>query len=447
MKIKSICVLAVVLGVCCQYGQAQLAESNAGYAAVGFDDPAVPVPSPKMLQAAPVASPGYASLGYASPGYAAPGYAAPGYAAPGYAAPGYAAPGYVTPISAAPISAAPAVTTSDGVFRAAWDSIGQSLSAGCEPSCGGCDSPGGSCSTAKAGCRCAPSWQFFADFLYLRPRSAEVLYAAPIGTDGVAPPDPIQTGRLGVVDFEYDPAYRAGFTCALDDCASLGVTYTQYEGKTRDAIVTTYPYAVRAMADHPWTSVPDGYLAVAATGIDFDLVDMDYRGMMLCSERHAVNYLAGLRYAYLEQGFFSRFGLGSQETAFTDIRFDGGGIRLGLEGERYLMGGGSGLMIYGRGLASFVAGEFESQYRQDGNARADACFNTGRIVPILDLELGAGWTLWDGRLRFSGGYVFSAWYNVLKTDDFIQAIRAQNPSDLSSQLTFDGLVMRAECRF
>lgn len=346
---------------------------------------------------------------------------------------------------------------------AAWQELGDdeplgedsgcdcSYGGGCD-SCAGCDSCGcdscGSCS----GCGCAPSWQIFGDFLFLRPRDAEVVYAVPFNGPVTSPPDvPIQVGPLGLTDYDYESAYRAGFSRALDDCASLGVTFTQFETSTRESIHTAAPYAIRSMVSHPSTlsANSDGLDAAAVAALDFDLVDLDFRGVITCSERHTLNYLVGARYAYLEQNFFSRYAVNGIETVAADIYFDGGGIRVGLEGERYACN--CGLMIYGRGIASFVAGEFETRYIQDhvfaGNHVVDTRWKAGRAMSILDLEVGAGWTSPSGRLRLSGGYMFSAWYNAVKTADFIQAVRGNSFVGLGDRLTFDGLVARVEYRF
>ena len=71
----------------------------------------------------------------------------------------------------------------------------------------------------------------------------------------------------------------------------------------------------------------------------------------------------------------------------------------------------------------------------------------GRVVPILDLELGGGWCSPKGRVRLSAGYVISAWFNTVKTQDFIDAVQQNVFRDVSSTISFDGLVARAELRF
>jgi len=296
-----------------------------------------------------------------------------------------------------------------------------------------------------------PTWQWFGEYLLLRPRDAEVVYGVPYNAStGPAPGVPIQSGRMGTVDYGYDPAFRGGFARTLADGAVLSTTYARFESSVEDGLAVADPFTVRSMVAH--SSTPnvrrEGLAAHAAAGIDFDVVDLDYRGQFSCGRHHSLDYLIGARYAYMEQGFASRFGPAGLDTVLSDIRFDGGGIRFGLDGERRLAN--SRLVLYGRGVASFVVGEFDAIYAQGQSL--DASFaNTrwaaGRVVSILDIELGASLTSPNGRLRFSGGYMVSAWGNVVKTNDFIRAVQSNDFIGLGDWLSFDGVVVRAEYRF
>jgi hypothetical protein len=77
--------------------------------------------------------------------------------------------------------------------------------------------------------------------------------------------------------------------------------------------------------------------------------------------------------------------------------------------------------------------------------------NTGweddRVVPILDIELGLSWTSVCERWHFAAGYLFSAWYNAVTTEPFINGVRGNYSGDISETLTFDGLKATAEFRF
>ena len=157
----------------------------------------------------------------------------------------------------------------------------------------------------------------------------------------------------------------------------------------------------------------------------------------------------GARYADLEQDFNARFtNTTTIEDVAASIRFEGGGIRTGLEGE--WRSTTTGLLLYGRGLASFVAGSFRSSFVQQNNI-AGVLVSTSqsedRIVPILDIELGVGWLSPRERWRISAGYLFSSWHNIVSTPEYIQAVHAAQFDDMRDTLTFDGFVARVEFRF
>ncbi|NIP86321.1 MAG: hypothetical protein GTO03_12445, partial [Planctomycetales bacterium] len=136
----------------------------------------------------------------------------------------------------------------------------------------------------------------------------------------------------------------------------------------------------------------------------------------------------------------------------THIDFDGAGIRLGLEGE--FPAQHSGFWAYAKGHASFLAGDFKSSYRQTNRPMVgppavlvSTSRKDERIVPILDLELGLGWRGPRDRWRFSAGYLFSAWFNVVSNEEFIRTVQSGQMHGVDDTLTFDGLVARAELRF
>ena len=53
----------------------------------------------------------------------------------------------------------------------------------------------------------------------------------------------------------------------------------------------------------------------------------------------------------------------------------------------------------------------------------------------------------SGHWRFTTGYMLSHWANVVTTPEFIDAVQADNYTDVDGDLTFDGAVTRAELRW
>jgi len=297
---------------------------------------------------------------------------------------------------------------------------------------------------------------FFGDFLYLRPRNAEVSYALPI--DGVvALGSEVPIGPVAVVDQDYEPGFRAGGVVRLTDGASIRGMYSYFRSSASDTATILPPNVIRSLVTHPnvANAATDTLDARAQHDIDFDLVDIDYRGLILgcesctdCKCAIVVNGIIGGRYATLDQQFSSSFEVIGTRTVDTSVDFDGGGIRLGVEAEHHATT--NGFYVYGSGITNLMVGEFTASYRQahsNNGQEAFASWKAGRIVPTIDLELGLGWVGPRRRLKFSGGYLVSTWFNVVKTDDFIRAAQTSNYDDLSGILTFDGLVARATWEF
>ena len=106
------------------------------------------------------------------------------------------------------------------------------------------------------------------------------------------------------------------------------------------------------------------------------------------------------------------------------------------------------------GGASFLGGEFQANYLQSTNTDplvASTSWKAGRVVTILDLELGLGWTSCKGCFRATADYMVSAWLNTPKTEDFIRAVQNNDFGTLggseAGRLTFDGPTARVELRY
>lgn len=210
------------------------------------------------------------------------------------------------------------------------------------------------------------------------------------------------------------------------------------------------PSLIRSLVSHPQAPAApiDFTSAVATHDIDFDFLDVDYRRALSYDDAHNLTFLVGARMGQFSQDFRAVFSNGGAETVQTEIDFYGAGLRLGLEGERFNRS--RRWLIYGKTAANFLAGDFTADYTQHqtfSDAVVDTTWRAGRVVPMLDLELGVGWQSRCGTWRLTGGYMISAWYNTVKTDEWIEAVQDSNYADLSGAMTFDGLVLRCEGRF
>lgn len=302
---------------------------------------------------------------------------------------------------------------------------------------------------------CRNRGELFVEFLYLRPSHDRVPVAVPIN-GAIVPPEgaaPIQAGDMGQVDIGYHPAFRLGGTWTLSECSQLEGSYTRFEGTDHLSTETNPPLVLRSMLSHPGTfAAPTDFLsAVADYDVQFQFADADYRRIWWSCDRFAISYLVGARYAHMTQQLNATLSNSTtSETVDTHLTFDGGGLRLGLEAERYAPC--SGLMIYGSSAATFLGGVSRGDFVQRNSTSGTdplvvAGWSEDRIVPILEIEAGIGWTSPSGCFRVKAGYQVTSWFNIPTTDNFIQAVHQNRSSDLNETMTFDGLNLRTEILF
>lgn len=297
-------------------------------------------------------------------------------------------------------------------------------------------------------------WHLFGEFLYLQLNdAATVSYALPF--DGVFPPmpPPVPTGPVATVDPDFDIGFRAGGGYAWTAATELTGMYTWYQSDTTSSIGPAAA-PLLALVVHPSTaSAATVYTsASAASNLTLQMGDVDYR-RTLGDDWLRTSYAIGGRFVDMEQSFSALFTgviAPTMQDVTTNIDFVGGGIRLGMAND--LISQSSGFFSYANGFASFIAGEFSSSFLQTDAAAmptivAATARDDSRIVPILDIELGLGWETDDRSWRFSAGYLFSAWFNVVTTEEFIRAVHTNQYAGLSDTLTFDGLVGRVDWRF
>jgi hypothetical protein len=177
-------------------------------------------------------------------------------------------------------------------------------------------------------------------------------------------------------------------------------------------------------------------------------VDLDYKGIWYEDACCRWQALVGVRYAHLDQLFTSQFDFNGTTDVLSEVNFDGGGIRFGLEAERYCC---CGFLLYAKGAANFLAGDFQGRYFQGDEILdptvVDVTWSASRVVTILEVELGIGWQSCDRRWRATAGYLFNGWLNAVQPDEMIRAAQTNELTGLGNGLSFDGLAVRGEFRF
>ncbi len=308
----------------------------------------------------------------------------------------------------------------------------------------------GECDTCAEEPCCCRQLVMFGDFIYLRPRNQEVAFAVPANGAIPANPTAVQVGPTAVADFDYEPGFRLGGSMPFGECSLLRSVGTWYEADTNASIRTFAPLVIEPMVNHPSIDLADRtFLAARARYlVDFELLDVDWVRVLSYGDFHQVDLVLGARYASMTEEFRSYFIANDFDTISSNIAFAGGGIRVGLEGEWYDTS--RCWLVYARSAASFVAGDFRTEYAQDNNLGQRVVVTTwraGRVVTMLDLEIGFGWNSADGAYRLTAGYMFSGWHNTVNTAQFIDAVQTNEYAGLGDMMTFDGFVARAEFRF
>lgn len=320
--------------------------------------------------------------------------------------------------------------------------------------CGGC----GTCDTC-----CAPCWGtcphrtgFFAETLFLQARNSDIAFAIP--QDGINAVGTTPQGEVGVNNFYFDTGFRTGFAIAGSCCTSVTGAYTYYDTNTTDTAIALGNNVIRPLTMLPGTFNAgfNSQFADATSHLQFQFADMEYRAIWARSARHYVNWMAGARYVHLEQDFNVIYPFAPPDgttVVGTDINFDGGGLRIGVDGE-YRLFPTKLIGIYGKTNANLIAGKFNSRYQQTNQFNGVEGFlhtQEYRLVPILEAELGVSWHGPNDHIHLSTGYYVASWFNVITTQELINSVQNNNfvslSRDAQDTLVFDGLVSRFEVRF
>ncbi|MEO1994664.1 MAG: Lpg1974 family pore-forming outer membrane protein, partial [Planctomycetaceae bacterium] len=260
----------------------------------------------------------------------------------------------------------------------------------------------------------------------------------------------IPIGPVATIDPDHSAGFRVGGVMAIDSCSSFAATFTNFQSHTtHHASLPGGTGFLRSLTTHPNTNnvAVDSLDVSSDYDIDFRVFDLDYRAMWCGNQNHVINYVIGFRYAHLDQDFSGDYTILGATNVSTDIDFDGLGPRVGFDAAKLL---GDGFLLYTKGSANFLVGDFNADFRQTNifaGTQAVSGIEDDRIVSILEWELGFGWESCCGGFRATAGYYVAAWFNTLTTPEFIRGVQTSDYDDMSGALSFDGLTIRTEIRF
>jgi len=290
----------------------------------------------------------------------------------------------------------------------------------------------------------------FGEFLYLRVRDAEVAFAVPIDGPITPPATPrVEVGPVAVADPDYQPGFRVGLGFSANDCTLFTAAYSHFEADTTEHLAVGAPFVLDSLVQHPSVQNvgSDFQLATGQYGISFDLLDVTTHRLLSHSQTHQLGVAVGLRYAQIEQNFAADFSVTGTENVTTGIEFEGLGLRGGVEYEQYVS---CRMLVYAKGYGSLVPGEAKASYLQSqsfDNRVVNTSWKAGRVMTMWDLEMGAGISSKCRNYRLTAGYVYSAWTNLVQTDQWIRGVHANDFIGMDDTTTLDGWVARLEARF
>jgi hypothetical protein len=261
-------------------------------------------------------------------------------------------------------------------------------------------------------------------------------------------------GDIGVVDHDFSTGYRAGGGFGLDACSDITFTYADFSTSGSNQLdPPTIPGgggSIGSLVHHPGAAITASAGPVSAfQSTGFQTADVLYRRVLYRKCSGGLNYLLGAQYGTLDQDFsqtgvFSG-GAGGVVNTGTSISFDGAGLKAGLDGEQLMW---RRISIYGRLTAAVMSGQFQSNYTMQNSTTgvllAQSNWSENRVVPQVDYELGLQWTSPNNHWRARAGYLVSHWSNAVTSPTFIDAVQANNYTNVEDTITFDGAVGRIE---
>ncbi len=304
------------------------------------------------------------------------------------------------------------------------------------------------CCTPRAHCL---HLQVFGEYLYWNVHNADVPFAQAF--DGIDPATSVPRGPVGTASPKYESGFRFGGGVGLSDHSWVVGTFTYFHENTNGAITAPAGNVLHNFLVFPNTvnSAGDSLSATAQYVIDLRTADVDYKCAFVNNEHLSLLWVAGARYAHLNQSLLATYQVTGTSTTDATVNFDGGGVRAGLEGEYRILGGFYG---YGKGMLDLLVGQFRGNFVERNvftGLIGQSSITESRIVPVLELELGLGWQSKKGHVRISGGYYFGSWFNVMNVPSLGQAIAnnnfTTNSNNFRDNLTFDGFVGHVEFRY
>lgn len=295
----------------------------------------------------------------------------------------------------------------------------------------------------------------YAEHLYLQMSDGDVTHAQQ--QNGIGGAGTVPFGEIGSLGQDFNQGFRVGASVACGVRSSVGVSFTHFETDSASRLdapsIVGGGGAVGSLVHLPGAAITASSGPVnAAYDVSFQLADVMCRTAIIQGPCNNLGVSWGVEAARLEQDFSQSgiFGGGAGGAIDTEtaITFDGIGVKFGIDGDHQIS---RCFGVYGRLSASALTGRFDADYSMLNSSTdqmlAFANWSDDRVIGRFEYEAGVSASTRNGRWRAATGYMFSYWTNTVTTPDFIDAVQADNYTDLGDTLGFNGLVGRVECRW
>ncbi len=326
------------------------------------------------------------------------------------------------------------------------------------------------------GLSCCGRFCFSADYLYVRSNISQATAYLYQTTNGAT-----ATDEWHNFDFQHESSYRLSGAYGLGGCGEeLRFTFTRFNSYANETI----PYSANVFVPFD-VDPPPGGQTLANADVDLKTYDLELTktiplggaavcgggcgggyggdcgdvrdgscGCGCCCPTWDITWSGGLRFADADwrRGFVaydSDHEIDSQ--AQTVMNFEGGGVRVGLEGRRYL--GSAGIFsLFARGDLSLLLGNLDirTEVRQT-EIPTDTVniqhYHTRNVIPVTDIEAGITAQV-SCHTQLSAGYLFSGWHDLgMRDQELCSDTLLCTGYDDADILAFDGLFIRLEACF
>jgi hypothetical protein len=281
-----------------------------------------------------------------------------------------------------------------------------------------------------------------AEYLFLKPRRRDLDFVIVDSIDNGRP-----EGFVESADWEARSGVRAGLAYRFASGWEAGFVYTYFHSDRAASVTAPQFGTLYATWTHPGT-VEQVAAATALTSLTYNVFDAEVGRWYHPCGALDLRPFGGLRFAQIDQGLdiFYDGRDAANDMVQSPIEFEGGGIRVGGEGEWRCC---CGLGFYGRAAASLLMGNFRTLTAEtnDGGLTpvSSVADNFQKIVPVIELGLGVAYKYRNLRLR--AGYEFTNWFGLVDSTDFADDVHQGKIFHRWSDLSLDGLAIRAELAF